>query len=66
MRRLWQTGGERWTSTSGGPVLGVRAFLPGMLASTEPGVIVNVGSKQGISAALQHDEGRVEDLHGSP
>jgi NAD(P)-dependent dehydrogenase (short-subunit alcohol dehydrogenase family) len=30
-----------------GPILGVRAFLPDMFASTEPGVIVNVGSKQG-------------------
>jgi NAD(P)-dependent dehydrogenase (short-subunit alcohol dehydrogenase family) len=37
-----------------GPVLCVRAFLPAMLASTEPGVIVNVGSKQGITNPPGH------------
>jgi NAD(P)-dependent dehydrogenase (short-subunit alcohol dehydrogenase family) len=37
-----------------GPVLGVRAFLPAMLASTEPGAIVNVGSKQGITNPPGH------------
>jgi NAD(P)-dependent dehydrogenase (short-subunit alcohol dehydrogenase family) len=37
-----------------GPVLGVRAFLPGMLASDEPAVIVNVGSKQGITNPPGH------------
>ena len=37
-----------------GPILGVRAFLPDMLASTEPGVIVNVGSKQGITNPPGH------------
>jgi len=37
-----------------GPILGVRAFLPLMLASTEPGVIVNVGSKQGITNPPGH------------
>jgi NAD(P)-dependent dehydrogenase (short-subunit alcohol dehydrogenase family) len=37
-----------------GPVLGVRAFLPLMLASAEPGVIVNVGSKQGITNPPGH------------
>ena len=37
-----------------GPILGVRAFLPAMLASTEPGVIVNVGSKQGITNPPGH------------
>ena len=37
-----------------GPVLGVRAFLPAMLASTEGGVIVNVGSKQGITNPPGH------------
>jgi hypothetical protein len=37
-----------------GPILGVRAFLPVMLASTEPGVIVNVGSKQGITNPPGH------------
>jgi NAD(P)-dependent dehydrogenase (short-subunit alcohol dehydrogenase family) len=37
-----------------GPVLGVRAFLPGMLASEEAGLIVNVGSKQGITNPPGH------------
>jgi NAD(P)-dependent dehydrogenase (short-subunit alcohol dehydrogenase family) len=37
-----------------GPILGVRAFLPAMLASTEAGVIVNVGSKQGITNPPGH------------
>ena len=37
-----------------GPVLGVRAFLPGMLASQEPGAIINVGSKQGITNPPGH------------
>jgi NAD(P)-dependent dehydrogenase (short-subunit alcohol dehydrogenase family) len=37
-----------------GPILGVRAFLPLMLASAEPGVIVNVGSKQGITNPPGH------------
>ena len=37
-----------------GPVLGVRAFLPAMLASQEPGVIVIVGSKQGITNPPGH------------
>jgi NAD(P)-dependent dehydrogenase (short-subunit alcohol dehydrogenase family) len=37
-----------------GPVLGVRAFLPGMLASQEPGTIINVGSKQGITNPPGH------------
>jgi NAD(P)-dependent dehydrogenase (short-subunit alcohol dehydrogenase family) len=37
-----------------GPILGVRAFLPAMLASAEPGVIVNVGSKQGITNPPGH------------
>jgi NAD(P)-dependent dehydrogenase (short-subunit alcohol dehydrogenase family) len=37
-----------------GPILGVRAFVPTMLASTEPGVIVNVGSKQGITNPPGH------------
>ena len=51
-----------------GPVLGVRAFLPGMLASQEPGAIVNVGSKQGITNSawpsdLQRRESSVENLH---
>jgi NAD(P)-dependent dehydrogenase (short-subunit alcohol dehydrogenase family) len=37
-----------------GPVLCVRAFLSAMLASKEPGVIVNVGSKQGITNPPGH------------
>lgn len=37
-----------------GPVYGVRAFLPAMLASGESGVIVNVGSKQGITNPPGH------------
>lgn len=37
-----------------GPVYGVRAFLPDMLASGERGVIVNVGSKQGITNPPGH------------
>jgi NAD(P)-dependent dehydrogenase (short-subunit alcohol dehydrogenase family) len=37
-----------------GPILGVRAFLPAMLASTKPGVIVNVGSKLGITNPPRH------------
>jgi NAD(P)-dependent dehydrogenase (short-subunit alcohol dehydrogenase family) len=37
-----------------GPILGVRAFLPAMLASTEPGAIVNVGSKRGITNPPGH------------
>lgn len=32
-----------------GVVNGVQAFLPGMLASDRPGVIVNTGSKQGLT-----------------
>ena len=37
-----------------GVVLGVRAFLPRMLATAGPGVIVNVGSKQGITNPPGH------------
>jgi hypothetical protein len=32
-----------------GPVNGVQAFLPGMLAAASPAVIVNTGSKQGLT-----------------
>lgn len=32
-----------------GPVNGVQAFLPGMLKAGRPGVIVNTGSKQGLT-----------------
>ena len=32
-----------------GPVNGVMAFLPGMLASGKPGTIINTGSKQGLT-----------------
>lgn len=37
-----------------GPVHGVRAFLPAMLAANERGFIVNVGSKQGITNPPGH------------
>ena len=37
-----------------GPVLGVRPLLPGMLVSEVAGVIVNVGSKQGIANPPGH------------
>ena len=32
-----------------GPVNGIQAFLPGMLAAGKPAVIVNTGSKQGLT-----------------
>jgi NAD(P)-dependent dehydrogenase (short-subunit alcohol dehydrogenase family) len=37
-----------------GPIYGARAFVPDMLASEECGVIVNVGSKQGITNPPGH------------
>jgi NAD(P)-dependent dehydrogenase (short-subunit alcohol dehydrogenase family) len=37
-----------------GPIHGARAFLPAMLASSGPGAIVNVGSKQGITNPPGH------------
>jgi len=44
---------ENWERTFAinvlGPVNGVQAFLPGMLKSGQPGVIVNTGSKQGLT-----------------
>ena len=33
-----------------GVMHGIEAFLPGMLASGEPGVVINTGSKQGITS----------------
>lgn len=33
-----------------GMVYGVQAFLPAMLASSEPGLVINTGSKQGITS----------------
>jgi len=33
-----------------GVVHGVQAFLPGMLASDKPGLVINTGSKQGITS----------------
>ncbi|HET7542597.1 MAG TPA: SDR family NAD(P)-dependent oxidoreductase [Polyangiaceae bacterium] len=33
-----------------GVVHGVQAFLPGMLASGQPGMVINTGSKQGITS----------------
>jgi len=32
-----------------GPINGVQAFLPAMLASDSPGLVINTGSKQGIT-----------------
>ena len=44
---------ENWQRTFAvnvlGPVNGVQAFLPGMLEAGVPGVIVNTGSKQGLT-----------------
>lgn len=44
---------ENWQRTFAinvlGPVNGVQAFLPGMLQSNSPSVIVNTGSKQGLT-----------------
>ncbi len=44
---------ENWQQTFAinvlGPVNGVQAFLPGMLKAEHPGVIVNTGSKQGLT-----------------
>ena len=44
---------ENWLQTFAvnviGPVNGVQAFLPGMLKADRPGVIVNTGSKQGLT-----------------
>jgi NAD(P)-dependent dehydrogenase (short-subunit alcohol dehydrogenase family) len=44
---------ENWQRTFAinvlGPVNGVQAFLPGMLRADRPGVIVNTGSKQGLT-----------------
>jgi NAD(P)-dependent dehydrogenase (short-subunit alcohol dehydrogenase family) len=33
----------------GGAVLGTREFVPGMLAAGKPGLVINTGSKQGIT-----------------
>lgn len=62
-----------------GPVTGVNAFLPGLLAQDDPAVIVNVGSKQGItnppghpvynmakSALKTYTEALEHDLRGRP
>jgi len=32
-----------------GPIYGCQAFIPGMKTSNEPGIIINTGSKQGIT-----------------
>ena len=32
-----------------GPINGVRAFVPGMIARGRPGLVINTGSKQGIT-----------------
>ena len=37
-----------------GPIHGVRAFLPAMIESPDPGAIINVGSKQGITNPPGH------------
>ena len=44
---------EAWEAVIGvnlmGMVLGLKAYLPAMLASDQPGLIINTGSKQGIT-----------------
>jgi len=49
----WQKAGA-WRSLVDvnlwGVVYGVQAFLPGMLASDRPGLVINTGSKQGITS----------------
>jgi NAD(P)-dependent dehydrogenase (short-subunit alcohol dehydrogenase family) len=48
----WE-GLERWRALLDinlwGPINGVQAFLPAMLAHEAPGVVINTGSKQGIT-----------------
>jgi NAD(P)-dependent dehydrogenase (short-subunit alcohol dehydrogenase family) len=50
--RTWE-GGEGWKALFDvnfwGVVNGVQAFVPGMLASGRPGLVINTGSKQGIT-----------------
>lgn len=49
----WENG-DAWQKLVGvnlwGVVHGVQAFLPGMLASDKPGMVINTGSKQGITS----------------
>ena len=49
----WENG-EAWQKLVDvnlwGVVHGVQAFLPGMLASGKPGMVINTGSKQGITS----------------
>ena len=48
-RRLGGAGGASSTSTSGASSMASKAFAPGMIASGRPAMIVNTGSKQGIT-----------------
>jgi len=49
----WENG-DAWEKLVGvnlwGVVHGVQAFLPGMLAADKPGLVINTGSKQGITS----------------
>ena len=49
----WENG-EAWQKLTDvnlwGVVHGVQAFLPSMLASDQPGLVINTGSKQGITS----------------
>ena len=50
--RTWE-GGDGWRTLLGvnlwGVVHGVQAFVPAMLAGAAPGLVINTGSKQGIT-----------------
>lgn len=50
--RTWEEGGA-WESLLGvnlmGVLHGVQAFVPDMVASGQPGIVINTGSKQGIT-----------------
>ena len=50
--RTWE-GGDGWRTLMGvnlwGVIHGVQAFVPAMLAGAAPGVVINTGSKQGIT-----------------
>ncbi len=50
--KTWE-GGDGWKALLGvnlwGVVHGVQAFVPAMLASGRPGLVINTGSKQGIT-----------------
>jgi NAD(P)-dependent dehydrogenase (short-subunit alcohol dehydrogenase family) len=50
--RTWE-GGEGWDALLGvnlwGVIHGVQAFVPAMIAAGRPGLVINTGSKQGIT-----------------